>query len=142
MELPIQKQFGSVLVKFCCQHTRNAYCWNPLVKRFQESKSTPFKNQPLGSCGATVLKLSSCRQGWSTYMDSIDKQQDVLLGLYQVSYIYLQAITAVERALLTEFLIQCSFQTVLFLSQLWHHGITENHLKVKRLLNDKSFGRF
>ena len=42
MELPIQKQFGSVLVKVCCQHTRNAYCWNPLVKRFQESESTPF----------------------------------------------------------------------------------------------------
>ena len=76
-------------------------------------------------------------------MDSIDKQQDaVLLGLYQVSYIYLQVIAAVERALLTGFLIQCSFQSVLFLSQLWHHGITENHSKFKRLLNDKSFRRF
>ena len=42
MELPIQKQFGEVLVKFCCLHTRNTYCWDPLVKSFQESESTPF----------------------------------------------------------------------------------------------------
>ena len=76
-------------------------------------------------------------------MDSIDKQQDaVLLGLHQVSYIYLQVIAAVERALLTGFLNHYSFQSVLFLSQLWHHGITENHSKFKRLLNDKSFRRF
>ena len=68
-------------------------------------------------------------------MDSIDKQQDaVLLGLHQVSYIYLQVIAAVERALLTGFLNHCSFQSVLFLPQLWHHGITKNHSKFKRLL--------
>ena len=34
---------------------------------------------PCCSCGATVLKLSSCRQGWSTYVDSIEKQQDAAL---------------------------------------------------------------
>ena len=38
------------------------YCWNLLVKCIQVNL--------LGNCGATVLKLSSCWQGWSTYVDS------------------------------------------------------------------------
>ena len=41
MELPVQK-FGPALAKFSYQYTRNAYCWNPLVKHFQKSESTPF----------------------------------------------------------------------------------------------------
>ena len=61
--------------------------------------------QPLGSCGA---KLSSRRQCWSTYVDSaIDKQQDAsLVGLYKLSYIYLQATAAVKRAILTGFFFE------------------------------------
>ena len=38
VELPVQKQFGPVLAKCCCQYTRNAYCWSPLVKHFQKNE--------------------------------------------------------------------------------------------------------
>ena len=66
----------------------SAYCWNPLVKCFLRKASQP--RSTLGSCGT---KLSSRRQGWSTYVDSvINKQQDAsLVGLHKLSYIYLQA---------------------------------------------------
>ena len=61
-----------------------------------KSTCEALSGKPFNPCGATVLKLSSCWQGFSTYVDSMNKQQDAsLLGLYQLSYIYLQAIAAV-----------------------------------------------
>ena len=73
MALPVQMaQFC-----FCCQYTRNAYCWNLLVQCFQESESTCSTPGQLWCY--RVLKLSSCRQGWITDVDSIDKQQNAAL---------------------------------------------------------------
>ena len=93
MELYGSCLYGQVLAQFCCTYNKHILL-ESACEAFLGKLVNPI--QPLGSCGAKVLKLSSCRQGWSTYVDSIDKQQDAtLLGLYQLSYICLQVTAAV-----------------------------------------------
>ena len=71
------------------------------MKCFQKSESTPFNPWVV----AVLNYLAVGKAGVCTYVDSaIDKQQDAsLVGLYKLSYIYLQATAAVN------FLSPCSF---------------------------------
>ena len=59
-ELPVQKQIGPVLVKLLSIHKKRIL-YLELRRAFSKA------SQPLGHCGATVLKIPSCRQGRTTY---------------------------------------------------------------------------
>ena len=69
---------------------RNACCWNLLVKCFQESESTPFNPWVI----AVLNYLAVGKAGVPT---SIRRSTNAsLVGLYRLSYIYLQATAAVK----------------------------------------------